>query len=102
MTGHRLTAEEITNALSHLSGWTEVEGKLHKKFKFPNFVEAMGWMVRVGIEAEKLGHHPIWTNIYNTVDVDLLTYDLGHVISNLDVALAEKMDELYLAAARTN
>ncbi len=95
MSGYQLSSVEIQTALARLSGWTVEAGKLHKQFKFANFVEAMGWMVRVGIEAEKLGHHPIWQNIYDTVSVELLTYDLGHVISNLDVALAEKMDELY-------
>lgn len=86
MSGYPLNDAEIARALTQLPGWQVVDGKFHKDYKFANFTEAMGWMVRVAIEAEKLGHHPIWQNIYDHVSVDLLTYDLGHVISNLDAS----------------
>jgi 4a-hydroxytetrahydrobiopterin dehydratase len=53
----------------------------------------MGWMVSAGIQADKLDHHPEWANVYSRVTVDLVTHDLG-ALSTLDVALAEKMEEL--------
>lgn len=94
MTGYKLTEIEIHEALRSLPGWVVKEGKLYKKFEFHSFNEAMGWMVSVAIHTEVIKHHPIWLNIYNSVEVNLLTYDLGHAISNLDVELAKKMDEL--------
>jgi 4a-hydroxytetrahydrobiopterin dehydratase len=94
MTAHKLTKTEIDEALTSLPGWVVKEGKLHKKFEFHSFNEAIGWMVSVAIQTEVIKHHPIWLNIYNLVEVNLLTYDLGHVISNLDVELAKKMEEL--------
>lgn len=94
MTGHKLTETEIDLALRSLPGWVVKEGKLYKKFEFRSFNEAMGWMVSVAIQTEAIKHHPIWLNIYNSVEVNLLTYDVGHAISNLDVELAKKMDEL--------
>jgi 4a-hydroxytetrahydrobiopterin dehydratase len=94
MTGYKLTETQIQEALLTLPGWIVKEGKLCKKFEFRSFNEAMGWMVSVAIYTEVIKHHPIWLNIYNLVEVSLLTYDLGHVISNLDVELAKKMDEL--------
>lgn len=94
MTGYKLTETEIDQALKSLPGWVVKEGKLSKKFEFHSFNEAMGWMVSVAIYTEVIKHHPIWLNIYNSVEVNLLTYDVGHAISNLDVELAKKMDEL--------
>ncbi|MFB8797268.1 MAG: 4a-hydroxytetrahydrobiopterin dehydratase [Microcoleus sp.] len=94
MTAYKLTETEINQALKSLPDWVVKEGKLHKKFEFRSFNEAMGWMVSVAIYTEVIKHHPIWLNIYNSVEVNLLTYDVGHAISNLDVELAKKMDEL--------
>ncbi|MCV3216075.1 4a-hydroxytetrahydrobiopterin dehydratase [Plectonema radiosum NIES-515] len=94
MSGYKLNEVELQNAISNLPGWTIKEGKLHKEYKFSSFAQAMGWMVSVAIYTEKIEHHPIWLNIYNLVQVDLMTYDLGNVISNLDVELANKMEEL--------
>ena len=62
-----------------------------KTFIFTNFIEALGWMVKVGVWAEKLNHHPEWDNVYKTVNVLLTTHDKG-TITNLDVTLAQKMD----------
>jgi len=94
MSKYKLNDAELQNALANLSGWTVKEGNLHKEYKFTSFGEAMGWMVSVAIYAEKIEHHPVWLNIYNLVRVDLVTHDLGNVISNLDVELANQMDQL--------
>ena len=65
-----------------------------KTFIFTDFIEALGWMVKVGVWAEKLNHHPEWDNVYKTVNVLLTTHDKG-TITNLDVTLAQKMDTIY-------
>lgn len=88
-----LSEQEIEDALGSLSGWSLENGMLHKTFQFKNFGEALGWMVRVGLEAEKLDHHPDWCNSWNRVHVDLLTHSID-ALSELDVKLARKMDAL--------
>lgn len=67
------------------------QGKLTKTFKFKSFIRAFGWMSQIAIWAEKLNHHPEWFNVYNKVNVELTTHDVGG-ISDLDFKLAEKMD----------
>ena len=93
MTRRKLTEAELADALLRLPGWEVREGKLHKEFKFGSFADAMGWMVSAGIEADKMDHHPEWSNVYSRVTVDLVTHDLG-ALSTLDVHLAEKMEQL--------
>ena len=88
-----LTVEELPEVVAELDGWEILDGKLHKEYKFTNFSEALSWMVRVGLYAEKTDHHPEWSNVYSRVTVDLVTHDLGNAISTLDVALARKMDK---------
>ncbi|NVO26061.1 4a-hydroxytetrahydrobiopterin dehydratase [Donghicola sp. C2-DW-16] len=89
-----LTAEELDTAMAELAplGWTVVEDgiALSRQFKFADFPTALGWMVRMGVHAEKLNHHPDWTNVYNRVDVRLSTHDAGGLTA-LDVKLARKM-----------
>lgn len=89
-----LTAEELDTAMAELGplGWTVVEeGKaLSRQFKFADFPTALGWMVRMGVHAEKLNHHPDWTNVYNRVDVRLSTHDAGG-LTELDLKLARKL-----------
>lgn len=77
------------------SGWDMVEGRdaIAKTFVFENFIDAFGWMTRVALWAEKWNHHPEWDNVYKTVNVTLTTHDAGGV-SELDVKLATKMDDL--------
>ena len=88
----------MTEDLESLSknGWEKsVDGNAIKKtFIFSNFIEALGWMVKAGVWAEKLNHHPEWSNVYKTVDVLLTTHDEGS-ITILDIKLAKKMDKLY-------
>ena len=73
-------------------GWTlTADGKgIQCRFKFGTFPEALGWMVRMGIIAEKMNHHPEWTNVYNRVDVTLTTHDAGGLTA-LDAKLAREM-----------
>lgn len=76
-------------------GWAMVEGRdaITRTYKFTDFSEAMGWMVRVGIWAEKWNHHPEWSNVYSRVTVVLTTHDVDG-LSALDAKLARKMDTL--------
>lgn len=78
-----------------MSDWTEREGKLCRTFRFSNFSEAFAFMVRVALLAERMGHHPEWTNVYNTVEVALSTHDAGGAITEKDRVLAAAMDKLY-------
>jgi len=77
------------------NGWTATEGRdaIHKTFVFKNFVEAFGFMTQCALWAEKLNHHPEWSNVYKTVEVTLTTHDTGG-LSDLDAKLATKMDAL--------
>ncbi len=77
------------------NGWSMVDGRdaIHKTFQFKNFVEAFGFMTKAAIWAEKLNHHPEWSNVYKTVEVTLTTHDTGG-LSELDGKLAAKMDQL--------
>ncbi len=90
----KLQGPERANALSQLKGWSEVDGRdaISKTFVFKNFNEAFGWMGRVALQAEKLDHHPEWSNVYKTVNVILATHDVGG-LSELDIKLALFMDK---------
>ena len=75
--------------------WTMEVGRdaLRKEFKFTDFVNAFGFMTRAAIWAEKWNHHPEWSNVYNRVEVVLITHEVDG-LSELDVKLAEKLDTL--------
>src|SRR5262245_37760390 len=89
----KLYGEPRSRALARLRGWSEVKGRdaISKKFVFADFNEAFGFMARVALVAEKLDHHPEWSNVYKTVEVTLSTHDAGG-LTERDVALAEAMD----------
>jgi 4a-hydroxytetrahydrobiopterin dehydratase len=89
----KLSAAERAKALQELSGWSELSGRdaIAKSFKFKTFSEAWGFMTRAALEAEKMDHHPEWSNVYNKVDVVLSTHSAGG-LTDLDVRLAQKMD----------
>jgi 4a-hydroxytetrahydrobiopterin dehydratase len=74
--------------------WTEQDNTLHRRFSFRDFSEAFAFMTRVAIEAEKMNHHPRWTNVWNTVDIWLSTHDAGNVVTDKDRKLAERIDKL--------
>ncbi len=92
----RYTEQQIEAALAELNQglvqpWAIINGKLYKEFTFDSFIQAFGWMGQVAIWAEKLNHHPEWFNVYNRVEVNLTTHDVGG-ISGLDFKLAENME----------
>lgn len=74
--------------------WKEEDNKLKKSFKFKDFKDAFGFMTRVALVAEKMDHHPTWTNTYNKVDIELNTHDAGNKVTDLDRKLAEAIDKL--------
>jgi len=74
--------------------WTEEENKLKKTFEFKDFVEAFGFMSQVAIIAEKMNHHPNWSNVYNTVSFELNTHDAGDIVTEKDHTLAKAIDKL--------
>ena len=74
--------------------WQETENKLYKKFQFKNFSEAFAFMTRVAIETKKMDHHPLWTNVYNSVEIWLSTHDAGDVVTEKDKTLSKKIDAL--------
>ena len=94
MARYKVNDDELTAALATLSDWEIKDGKLHKTYKFDSFAQAIGWMVSVGIHADKMDHHPEWSNVYSKVEVDLVTHDMDNSISNLDLELARQMDAL--------
>lgn len=89
----KLTESEIEEALTELDGWTLENGKFDREFRFTSFVQAFGFMTSAAIEAEKMNHHPEWCNVYNKVNVHLVTHSAGG-ITMLDVELARKMNAL--------
>ena len=76
------------------NGWSENNNALYRKIEFKNFSEAFAFMVRVAMEAERMNHHPLWTNVYNKVEIWLSTHDAGDIITDRDVKLAEKINAL--------
>jgi len=74
--------------------WKEENNKLYRKFQFKDFSEAFAFMTRVALAAEKMDHHPMWTNVWNTVEVWLSTHDAGDVVTEKDHKLAKKIDIL--------
>ncbi len=89
----RMNDDEVAVALAQLDGWQLLDGKLSREYVFADFVEAIGFMVRVAICAEGLNHHPEWSNVYKVVRVELQTHDVGG-ISPYDFELAAKMNQL--------
>jgi len=75
--------------------WKEKSNKLYKKFEFKNFSEAFSFMTRVALEAEKMDHHPLWTNVYNKVEIWLNTHDAGDVVTDKDRKLSKLIDNFY-------
>jgi 4a-hydroxytetrahydrobiopterin dehydratase len=74
--------------------WQETENKLYKKFEFKDFSEAFAFMTRVALAAEKMDHHPLWTNVYNKVEIWLNTHDAGDIVTPKDEKLAKIIDTL--------
>jgi 4a-hydroxytetrahydrobiopterin dehydratase len=90
---NKLSQDEMDAALKDLPSWTSAGGKLHREFKFADFVHAFGFMATSAIAIEKMDHHPEWFNVYNKVTVDLTTHDSGGITS-ADVKLARLLDTI--------
>jgi 4a-hydroxytetrahydrobiopterin dehydratase len=99
MANPKLDADEVTKRLAEVAGWAVRDGKLHREYKFADFVEAFGFMARVALVAERMNHHPEWSNVWNTVVVDLTTHDAGGITAN-DFALAAAMERLASSQAQ--
>ena len=79
--------------LQQLPGWQVRDEKLHREFRFVDFIHAFGFMATASMAIEKLNHHPEWLNVYNRVVVDLTTHDSGGITTN-DVELARVLDRI--------
>lgn len=77
--------------------WEEKNNTLYRKFQFSDFSEAFAFMTRVALEAEKMDHHPLWTNVYNQVEVWLSTHSAGDKVTAKDRELAGKINKLIQA-----
>ncbi len=90
-----LTSEARAEALAGLPGWKTVQGRdaIARTFTFQNFNEAFGFMARVALVAEKMDHHPEWSNVYGRVEVVLTSHDAGG-LTDRDVRLARAMDRI--------
>jgi 4a-hydroxytetrahydrobiopterin dehydratase len=93
MTFAKATELEIQQALAELESWTVGNGKLHREYKFGDFVAAFGFMAQAALLAERANHHPEWFNVYNRVVVDLTTHEAGG-ITQRDFDLAREMEQI--------
>lgn len=75
--------------------WKEENDTLSREFVFKDFSEAFAFMTRVAMIAEKLNHHPDWSNVWNKVRINLSTHDAGNVVTDLDKKLAQEIDHLF-------
>ena len=90
----KLSEAEVQAALAALDGWSVQEGKLHREFKFADFTAAFGFMTQVALEANRQWHHPELYNVWNKVVIDLVTHEADDSISDRDVKLAQRINEL--------
>jgi 4a-hydroxytetrahydrobiopterin dehydratase len=90
-----MSTRDIERALEGLEGWSLRRGKLHKEYRFDDFLHAFGFMSSAAIAIEAMNHHPEWFNVYNKVSIDLVTHDVGG-ISQKDVDLARTLESLSL------
>jgi 4a-hydroxytetrahydrobiopterin dehydratase len=77
-----------------LKGWEFGNDKIKKEFSFKDFSEALAFIVRIGLEAEKQGHHPGIANVYNTVNIELSTHDAADKVTQKDVDLATAIESV--------
>ena len=88
----KLTEDEIRSRMDRLPGWEFTGGKLHRELRFKDFAQAFGFMTSLALVAEKMNHHPDWSNVYHRVVIDLSTHDVGGV-SDRDFELAAVVNE---------
>jgi 4a-hydroxytetrahydrobiopterin dehydratase len=89
----KLSEEEIQQGLLSLPGWGIKDAKLHREYKFPDFVHAFGFMATSAIAIEKMNHHPEWFNVYGRVTIDLTTHDAGGITTR-DFELAHLLESI--------
>jgi 4a-hydroxytetrahydrobiopterin dehydratase len=94
MVATKLSEPEVAAELRKLGGWSVANGNLHRVFEFQDFAQAFGFMARVALAAEKMDHHPDWSNSWNKVTVDLCTHSAGGLTKN-DFDLAGKIQQIY-------
>ncbi len=75
--------------------WQEVNNQLKATFKFKDFVQAFAFMTEVAFYAEKMNHHPNWSNVWNTVELALSTHDAGNIVTDKDRQLAAAIDQIF-------
>ena len=90
----KLEDGEIRSNLESLEGWELADGKLHREFRFDDFVSAFGFMTSLALVAEGMNHHPEWFNVYNRVTIDLTTHDVGG-LSERDFRMAARASRLF-------
>jgi 4a-hydroxytetrahydrobiopterin dehydratase len=88
---NKLKDTEIAEGIAGLPGWSTVNGKLHREYRFPDFAHAMGFLMTATPAIERMDHHPEWSNVYNRVTVDLTTHDAGG-ITRKDLELAALLE----------
>ena len=89
-----LSPEELAGLLGEIPLWSVQDDALCRTFRFSDFAEALGFMVKIGLLAEKADHHPELRNVYHTVWLRLSTHDAGHTITMRDIRLAKEIDRL--------
>jgi 4a-hydroxytetrahydrobiopterin dehydratase len=89
----KLIDSELRTAMDALPGWTVAAGKLHREYKFSDFIHAFGFMATSALAIQQMDHHPEWSNVYNRVTVDLTTHDSGGITAN-DTALAAVLESI--------
>ena len=94
MSREKLSKQEIAAGLDKLGGWSVVKGNLHRMFEFKDFTQAFGFMKRVALAADRMDHHPDWSNAYNKVTIDLSTHSAGGLTKN-DFELAGKIQTIH-------
>lgn len=95
MTTEKTLAPDVLKAtLAELPGWSIVDHKLHREFKFKDFIQAFGFMTQVALLAQAMAHHPNWSNAYNRVSIDLVTHDANNTVTELDIRLAKQINAL--------
>ena len=93
MSMRKANEPEIQKTIDELGTWSVENGKLHREYKFPSFVQAFGFMTQVALLAERAAHHPEWCNVYHRVVVDLTTHEAGG-ITQKDLDLAREMEQI--------
>lgn len=89
----KLSESQIQEGLRELPQWSVAAGKLHREYRFGSFVEAFGFMASGALVAESMNHHPEWSNVYQTVKIDLTTHDAGGITEN-DLEMARRFEKL--------